>query len=141
MANRSELRYKDGNESYTFNSAAPINYSINNGKGVPGSYDGLILTPPDSKWKAFPANTNLNKKLSNPIFVSFNGGTPLARETVPMDLSTDMFLFARNKSSPFCMSNYSTDMGQVCTTKEQRDLIGQYRGNNARYTVADNPQF
>jgi len=133
MANRNNLSYKDGNSYYSYNSAAPLDYKM----GVLGSYDGLILHPPNSSWKAYPANT---QTMSNPMFVQFNSGGPLKNEVVPMNLKTDMFIFANNRASPFCSSNYSTSNGQVCTTKEQQDYIGLYRGNNSRFGFEGNPQ-
>jgi hypothetical protein len=126
---RDLLGFKNLNESYSSESPAPVDYSMS--KGVYGSYGGLILHPPDSKWKKYPANQPINKLLPNPIFTSWNGGSPLANETVPVNIPDDsMFIFARNQASPFCSSNYSTSSGQICTTKQQRDLISIYRGGN-----------
>ena len=45
-----------------------------------------------------------------------------------------MFVFQKNKSKPECCpSTFSTDTGCVCTTEEQRNLIGMQRGNNKNY--------
>ena len=136
MANRNQLSFNTS-DYYAFNTAAPVNYSLNNGKGVLGSFDGLFLQPPNSTWKAYPAST---PEMKNPIFVQFSSGGPLKNEVVPMDLSSDMFIFAKNRASPFCSSNYSTSNGQVCTTTAQQDLIGLYRGNNTKYEWSENPQ-
>lgn len=128
MASRELLGFKHRN-SYTVESPAPINYVM--GRNVYGSYDGLKLHPPDSTWKAYPANQPINKLLSNPMFVPQHGGGPLKNEVVPVDIPYDsMFMFAHNQASPYCSSNFSTSTGQVCTTPYQRNLIGQYRGNN-----------
>ena len=45
-----------------------------------------------------------------------------------------MFVFSRNISDPSCCpATYSTDRGCVCTTEQQRKLIGQTRGNNKNF--------
>jgi hypothetical protein len=46
----------------------------------------------------------------------------------------DMFIFAKNKSSPLCCGNnqggsFSSSLGCVCTTQAQRDFIAQRGGN------------
>ena len=51
-------------------------------------------------------------------------------QTLPED---SMFMFARNKASPYCNSNYSTSGGQLCTTYNQQSYVGERRGNNNTY--------
>lgn len=124
--------------SYTSQSPAPVNYHM--GQGILGSYDGLRLQPPDSTWRRYPSQNGL---LNNPLFVPQHSGMPLANETVPVNVPRDSaFVFSHNVSSPFCCpSTYSSDMGCVCTTKQQRDFIGLTRGGNANYKYLGNPQF
>jgi hypothetical protein len=131
MANRNILSHQN-NES--FSSSAPIDYNMS--QGVIGSYGGLILKPKgNSTWKAYPDETPL---LQNPIFVPQGAGVPLRYEEVPVNIPDDsMFIFAKNRASPYCKSDFSTSTGQLCTTKEQRDLIGLYRGNNKSF--GENP--
>ena len=107
------------------------------GKGVYGSYDGLILHPPDkSTWKKYPSS---NPLLKNPIFVPQHSGGPLRNEVVPVNIpDNSMFLFAKNIDSPFCSSSFSTSTGQVCTTKDQRNFINT-RGHQK--SVGGNPDF
>lgn len=129
MASRNILSYKN-RTSYNSDDPAPINYVM--GKGVYGSYDGKILVPPGgSKWRRYPSQ---NPLLKNPIFVQQGTPGPLANEQVPVNLSDDMFIFAKNIASPYCCpATYATSTGCVCTNKQQRDLIGLYRGNNKRW--------
>jgi len=135
MANRRNLGFKS-KTSYSANSPAPISYDM--GKGIYGSYDGLILHPPDSTWKAYPAQ---NKLMKNPIFVPQGSGVPLRNEEVPVNIPDDsMFIFAKNYASEYCSSNYSTSVGQVCTTPQQRAFINR-RGGNNRMGYLQNPQF
>lgn len=135
MASRNQLGFKHRN-SYSVNAPAPVGYDM--GKGVYGSYDGLVLEPPDSKWKAYPAQ---NPLLKNPIFVPQGSGIPLRNEEVPVNIPDDsMFIFAKNVASKYCRGTYSTSTGAVCTTKQQRDLINQ-RGQNNKYGYLQNPQF
>jgi len=115
------------------NYLASVDYVM--GKNVPGSFDGLKLVPPGgSDWRLFPSNNPLLKK---PLVVTFNGGIPLKYETVPMKMPKDsMFMFDKNISSPYCCpSTYTSDQGCICTTPQQRDLIGLYRGNNKHYNT------
>jgi hypothetical protein len=136
MASRNVLGDRS-RTSYTVSAAAPIDYNMS--KGVYGSYGGLVLKPPgNSSWKAYPDETPL---LKNPIFVPQGAGVPLKNEEVPVNIPNDsMFVFAKNRSSPYCKSSFSTSTGQVCTTKEQRDLIGLNRGQNKSYP-GSNPDF
>jgi len=132
---RNLLGYKYIN-NYSVNSPAPVGYSIRT--GIVGSYDGLILQPPDSTWRRYPAQ---NPTLKNPIFVPQGSGVPLKNEEVPVNLDDSMFIFAKNIASPFCCpATHSTSTGCVCTTKQQRDLIGLYRGGNDYYGFQGNPQ-
>lgn len=136
MANRNVLGYTNYT-SYNVSMPAPTNYNMS--FGVQGSYGGLVLKPKgDSTWKAYPSNNSL---LNNPIFVSQNGGGPLKDEVLPANIPNDsMFVFAKNRASPYCRSNFSTSTGQVCTNKAQRDLIGLQRGMNKSYP-GSNPDF
>ena len=60
---------------------------------------------------------------------------PLRNEMIYSELpNPSMFYFAQNYSSPACCpSTYSTDSGCVCTTPQQQNMIGQYRGNNKNH--------
>ena len=105
---------------------APVNWNM--GNGVPGSYSGLKLEPPGSTWKAAPANPPLKK---NPIMVYQGTPLPLAHEARPVNIPDDsMLIFSKNYASPYCHSSLSTDTGQICTTKWQRDYVGVARGGN-----------
>lgn len=105
---------------------APINYNM--GQGLVGSYGGLKLEPPDSRWKRAPADNTLK---TGPIVVFQGTPLPLPSEVRPSDIPEDsMFIFSRNYASPYCNSDFSTDGGQLCTTKQQRDYIGLQRGGN-----------
>ena len=132
MSNRNVVGYTQ--RTFLSNETpAPVNYSM--GNGVIGSYDGLNLVPPGgSQWRKYPSQAPL---LKNPIFVPQNAGVPLRNEQVPVNIPDDsMFIFAKNVASPYCCpSTYSTDTGCVCTTKQQRDLIGLYRGNNKHFNT------
>lgn len=136
MANRNVVDHVI-NQSYSVSGPAPVGYNMS--QGVYGSYGGLILKPRgNSTWKAYPDETPL---LKNPIFVPQGAGVPLRNEEVPVNIPDDsMFIFAKNQASPYCKSNFSTSTGQLCTNKEQRDLIGLYRGNNKSWP-GSNPDF
>jgi hypothetical protein len=113
---------------------SPINYDM--GQGIYGSYSGIRLKPRgDSTWRRYPNNAPL---LKGKLFTPQGAGMPL-HPTNSMEPPKDsMFLFARNISSPACCpSTYSTDKGCVCTTKEQRDFVGVYRGGN-KTKIGDN---
>ncbi len=121
--------------AYSANSPAPVGYNM--GRGLPGSYDGMRLQPPDSRWRRFPAQ---NPQLKNPLFVPQGSGVPLRNEEVPVNLDDTMFIFSKNIASPYCCpSSFSTSTGCVCTTKQQRDFIGLYRGSNKDWK--GNPDF
>lgn len=135
MASRNILGFSDL-APYSVDAPAPVDYSMS--RGVLGAYGGLKLVPPGgSTWRRYPSQ---NPLLKNPIFVPQHGGGPLANEVVPVNIPDDsMFMFAKNISSPYCCpSTYSSDMGCVCTNKQQRDMISS-RGN--RYQTSENPQF
>ena len=140
MTSRDMLSFKN-RTSYSVENPAAINYMM--GKGVYGSYDGLRLHPYNSSWKKYPSN---NPLLKNPIFVQQHSGGPLKNEVVPVNIPDDsMFLFAKNIASPFCSSSFSSSGGQICTTKEQRELINR-RGQNkcpmhVRRCEVSNPEF
>tara|TARA_B100001964_G_C14027199_1_gene506611 strand:+ start:430 stop:825 length:396 start_codon:yes stop_codon:yes gene_type:complete len=111
----------------------PANISYNMGNGVPGSYDGLVLRPKGgSTWRKPPSNVPLKK---GKFFVPQGTPLPLKHEMQFMDLpKNSMFVWDKNVASPACCSaTYSTSTGCVCTTKQQRDMIGQNRGNNKNY--------
>ncbi len=134
MASRNQLGNRSNRISYSVNAPAPVGYVM--GKGVYGSYDGLKLKPPgDTTWKAYPSDAPL---LKNPIFVPQGSGIPLRNEEVPVNIPDDsMFIFAKNIASPFCKGSFSTSTGQVCTTKQQRQLINQRGGNRSHCADPD----
>ena len=118
----------------------PASIGWNMGEGLINSYAGLILKPKGgSNWRKSPSE---NKLKEGPIMVyqGFGSG-PLAHEAVPVDIpKNSMFVFARNYASPACCpATSSTSVGCVCTTKNQRDLIGLYRGGNK--TCGGSPDF
>ena len=123
---------KVGKYVKSINSAAPLSYTM--GNGVMGSFDSLELRTPcgPGNWRHPPCNPGLKK---GPLFVPQGTPLPLAGETVYATLPTDsMFMFANNYSSPECCpSTFSSDMGCVCTTPQQRKLVGQQRGNNKNF--------
>ena len=115
----------------TINQPAMVNYNM--GSGVPGSYDGLKLKPKgNSTWRKAPSDVAL---LKGKFFVPQGTPLPLKHEMQFMTLpDNSMFYFDKNVSSPACCpSTFSTDQGCVCTTKQQRDFIGQFRGNNKNH--------
>ena len=121
--------YKDG--SYSINNQAPVSWHM--GKGIIGSYDGLKLHPTGgSSWRHYPSNAPLIK---GKVFVPQGTPVPLKNEEYGVDIPKDsMFMFARNIASPLCCpSTYSTSTGCVCTTPEQRRIIGATRGGNKTY--------
>lgn len=70
-------------------------------------------------------------KINNPFHVD-----PEGRE-IPLNLETksedNLFMFSHNKASPDCCpSTYTTSNGCVCTTSQQRNMIGG-RGNKSPY--------
>ena len=114
------------------NLAAPLAYNM--GNGVLGSFDNLELKTPcePGNWKHQPCDPGLK---NTPLFVPQGTQLPLKSETVYANLPTDsMFLFANNYSRPECCpSTFSSDAGCVCSTEQQRALVGQKRGNNKNY--------
>jgi len=116
----------------SINQAAPLTYNM--GNGVIGSFDNLRLKTPCSpdEWKHPPCDPGLK---NSPLFVPQGTPLPLKNETVYANLPTDsMFVFSNNYSSPECCpSTFSSDTGCICTTEQQRKLIGQTRGNNKNY--------
>lgn len=115
---------------YSINQPASVYYAM--GSGVPGNYDNIrFIANPYDGWKAAPANAPL---LPNKLYVPMGTPLPLKNEEVAMELPADsMFVFGRNQASPNCKGSFSTSTGQVCTTPEQRDYIGVYRGGNKTY--------
>lgn len=115
----------------TVNQPAPLDWHM--GKGIKGSYAGLILKPKGgSSWRHAPSQ---NKLLSGPIFVPQGTPLPLKSEERPVMVpKNSMFVFAHNYASPACCpATFSTDSGCVCSTEQQRKLIGVTRGNNKTY--------
>ena len=114
------------------NKAAPVTYTL--GNGVMGSYDGIVFKTdcPGSPWRKTPCT---EEQLKGPLFVPQGTPLPLKNEVTYMELPKDsMFVFSRNISDPSCCpATFSTDRGCVCTTAQQRKLIGQTRGNNKNY--------
>ena len=70
-------------------------------------------------------------KINKPFHVDPEGREiPLHLETKPED---NLFMFSHNKASPDCCpSTYTTSNGCVCTTTQQRNMIGG-RGNKSPY--------
>ena len=111
--------------------AAPVFYNM--GKGVMGSYDNIrFKTPCKNNWRHPPC---VNKLKGKNMWVPQGTPLPLRNEMIYSELpNPSMFYFAQNYSSPACCpSTYSTDSGCVCTTAQQQNMIGQYRGNNKNY--------
>ena len=122
-------------EGYT-NYAKIVDYSqLGNhvGKGIPFSWANLKLKPGKSDWKHEPSDPGLIP-YDEPLIPPALGATgyPLKDYyTTPPPPEERLFVFARNKSSPACCpSTFSTSGACVCTTKDQRDWIGQGRGGN-----------
>lgn len=110
---------------------ASLNYNIANGVNV--SYSNKILDPGgNSKWRHQPNNLTTN---NNRRFIPQGHQLPLASESkYVLPVQNSMFYFNNNKvSMACCTSTYTTDMGCVCTTPEQRKFIGEQRGNNKNY--------
>ena len=121
----------NNNLMLTVNEPAKLKFSM--GNGVPGSYDGIRLKPKGgSDWRHPPSNVPLS---NGKFFVPQGSSLPLKNEMTFMSLPTNsMFIFQKNHAGPECCpSTFSTDRGCVCTTKQQRDMIGMQRGNNKNY--------
>lgn len=111
-----------------------LNYNI--GKGVSISYANKILSPGGaSKWRHQPNNSKLNTQRT---FTPQGTQLPLANESkYVLPMKNSMFYFNENKvSMACCPSTYTTSMGCVCTTPQQREFIGEYRGNNNNYPTS-----
>ena len=124
---------KENNLNQYMNEAAPLNYSMS--AGVMGSYGDIKFKTPctaDGGWRKPPCvETTKQGK-----FVVFQGTPlPLKNEMIFSELPSDsMFIFANNYASPECCpATFSTDRGCVCTTSQQRRLIGQTRGGNKNF--------
>ena len=128
----SDLDTNIGRYVKDINHAAPLSYNM--GNGVMGSFADLRLETPcgPENWRHPPCNPGLK---NTPLFVPQGTPLPLKNETVYAKLPTDsMFMFANNYSSPACCpSTFSSDMGCICSTPQQRKLVGQTRGNNKNY--------
>ncbi len=96
--------------------------------------DGIVFKTdcPGSPWRKTPCT---NEQIQGPLFVPQGTPLPLKNEMTYTELPKDsMFVFSRNISDPACCpATYSTDRGCVCTTAQQRKLIGQTRGNNKNF--------
>jgi hypothetical protein len=81
-----------------------------------GAFDGVRVSPNGSSWRGSAPN----EPLLGPAF----------------EVSPDsLFMFKNNDVKPECCpSSYSSDMGCVCSTPQQRDYINQRGGNR---TVED----
>lgn len=126
-----------GDASYGISIPAPVDWHM--GEGIIGSYAGLRLQPQgESTWRKFPNNVPLKK---NPLFVPQGTPLPLKSEQIYQNIPDDsMFIFAKNVASPACCpSTYATSTGCVCTTPQQRKLIGETRGNNKNF--CSDPDF
>lgn len=122
----------NNNLSTGVNKPASLTYNISN--GVPVSYADKILNPGgSSKWRHQPNNVPLVNK---PMFIPQGNQLPLAFESrTSLPPPDSMFYFNNNQVSlACCPSTYTTDMGCVCTTPEQRRFIGEQRGNNKNYS-------
>ena len=111
--------YPEGFASYNLG-AAPS--SPKTGYEKIGTYDGVVNVPKNgvSQWR----DTLPNEPLEGPAPDVANG---------------DMFLFANNQQKPECCpSTFSSDLGCVCTTPQQRALL-QARGGNRNDPVDELP--
>ena len=81
-----------------------------------------------------PVGYNMGRGVLEPIIYQ---GTPLPlkNEVVTMPLPKDsMFIFQKNQAHPSCCpASFSTSTGCICTTEQQRRLLGTTDGNNANY--------
>lgn len=111
--------------------SAPVDFNV--GGGVLGSYDNIRFKTqcgPEG-WKAPLCNA---EPTSNRIFLPQGTPLPLKNEEIYSLLPQDsMAIFARNRSSLDCHSQYTTDRGPVCTTPVQDKYIGEMRGYNQTY--------
>ena len=113
----------------SFDGPAPV--SFNMGSGVMGSYDNLVLYNKKCGWRKPPCNVPLYKE---PVIYQGHQ-IPLANHVTRMPLPKDsMFVFQKNRAHPSCCpSTFSTSTGCICSTQQQRRLIGAYNGNNKNY--------
>lgn len=110
--------------------SAPVNFNV--GNGVFGSYDNIMFkTQCKEGWKAPLCSA---EPTSNKIFLPQGTPLPLKNEMIYSELPNDsMFIFAKNRSSLSCRSEYSTDRGPICSTPQERKYIGEMRGANKSY--------
>lgn len=109
------------------------------------TWDGVVYNGPvgdepnrQHKWRNAPSNLPLVKDtyITSPIGEDVLLTDDLTSAYYPSVDGQEgsqqrMFMFAHNQVSPQCCpSTYSTDMGCVCTTEAQRNLIAG-RGGNA----------
>ena len=124
-----ESTSKQNIQKNPYDGPAPVGYNM--GRGVLGSYDNLVLYNKDCGWRKPPCNVPLYK---DPVVYQ---GTPLPlkNEVVTMPLPKDsMFIFQKNQAHPSCCpATFSTSTGCICTTEQQRNLIGVYDGNNKNF--------
>lgn len=95
---------------------ADLNLKCSMGNGVKGSYDNLFLqTKCAHPWRHAPCNPKLKSQ-----YIFIGQGSPLPLNPTLSRVNDDMFMLARNYTSPDCCpSTYSTSTGCVCTTPEQ----------------------
>jgi hypothetical protein len=81
-----------------------------------GAFDGVKLqASPESRWRYTKPNEPLNG-----YFPKFQPGPD------------NLFMFKDNQAKPECCgASYSSDMGCVCTTPDQRDFINKRGGNRS----------
>jgi len=106
---------------------APIGYHT--GQGVPFSTSGFNIKYNPTKWD-YLYNT---PEAKNRQFISVQGTPPpLGYEEKSSTLPDEsMFIFQKNIASPMCCpATFSTSKGCVCTTSNQRFVIGYTRGGN-----------
>jgi len=108
---------------------APVNFNM--GNGVMGSYDNLVLYNKDGGWRK---KRHTTRQMSDPVIYQGHQ-IPLKSNAVSMPLpKKSMFMFNKNISHlSCCPSTYSSDRGCICTTEQQRNLVGVTRGNNKHY--------
>ena len=131
----------NSNESRT-SGPAPIKYTM-------GSLDGIRLkTGCSDEWRHPPCGPRFKNTTQN---LTVQGHqlplkTPPTANDFPDAPTVDgqegspqsLFMFAYNQSSPACCpSTYSTDLGCVCTTPEQRRWIENGGISNSKPSVCD----
>jgi hypothetical protein len=113
--------------------SAPVDFNV--GNGVMGSYDNILFQTQCARYgEGWKAPICVENPTSNRIFLPQGTPLPLKNEEIYSELPKDsMFIFAKNRASPLCNSQYSTDRGQICSTPAQTKYIGEMRGYNQTY--------